>query len=44
MHGAPFVRKVVIALDFNNISDEIVALKPFSGEKEYLRIKAQCLA
>jgi glutathione S-transferase len=38
VHGSPFVRKVLIALDFKNIPYEIVPQMPFSGDKEYLKI------
>lgn len=38
VHGSPFVRKVLVALDFKNIPHEIVAQMPFSGDKEYLEI------
>jgi glutathione S-transferase len=38
VHGSPFVRKVLIALEFKNISYEIIQQMPFSGDKEYLKI------
>ena len=38
VHGSPFVRKVLVALDIKNIPFEIVPQMPFSGDKEYLKI------
>jgi len=38
VHGSPFVRKVLVALDFKNIAYEIFPQMPFSGDKEYLKI------
>ena len=38
VHGSPFVRKVLVALDFKGIPYEIVPQMPFSGDKEYLKI------
>ena len=38
VHGSPFVRKVLIALDIKGIEYEIVPQMPFSGDKEYLNI------
>ncbi len=38
VQGSPFVRKVIIALDYKNVPYEIVPQMPFSGDKEYLEI------
>ena len=38
VHGSPFVRKVLVALDFKGIPHEIVPQMPFTGDKEYLKI------
>jgi len=38
VHGSPFVRKVLIALDFKGIPYEIVMQMPFSGDAEYLKL------
>ncbi len=38
VHGSPFVRKVLVALDIKQIPYEIVPTMPFSGDKEYLKI------
>ncbi len=38
VHGSPYVRKVLVALDYKNIPFEIVPQMPFSGDKEYLKI------
>jgi glutathione S-transferase len=38
VHGSPFVRKVLVALDFKGIPYEIVMQMPFSGDKDYLKI------
>jgi glutathione S-transferase len=38
VHGSPFVRKVLVALDIKSIPYEIVPQMPFSGDKEYLKI------
>ncbi len=38
VHGSPFVRKVLIALDIKGIDYEIVPQMPFSGDTEYLKI------
>lgn len=38
VHGSPFVRKVLIALDIKNVEYEIVPQMPFSGDKDYLKI------
>ena len=38
VHGSPFVRKVLVALDFKDIPYEIIAQMPFSGDTEYLKI------
>ena len=38
VHGSPFVRKVLVALDFKNIPYEIIAQMPFSGDAEYLKV------
>ena len=35
VHGSPFVRKVLIGLDYKNIPNEIVRQMPFSGDEEY---------
>ena len=37
VHGSPFVRKVLVALDYKGIPYEIVATMPFSGDEEYLK-------
>lgn len=38
VHGSPFVRKVLVALDFKGVPYEIVAQMPFSRDEEYLKI------
>lgn len=38
VHGSPFVRKVVVALDFKNVPYELVPQMPFSGDQEYLKV------
>ncbi len=38
VHGSPFVRKVLIALDFKGIPYEIVMQMPFSRDAEYLKL------
>jgi glutathione S-transferase len=38
VHGSPFVRKVLVALDFKGIDYEIVPQMPFSGDQDYLKI------
>ena len=38
VHGSPFVRKVLIALDIKGVEYEIVPQMPFSGDTEYLKI------
>ena len=38
VHGSPFVRKVLIALDIKEIGYEIVMQMPFSRDAEYLKI------
>ncbi len=38
VHGSPFVRKVLIALDYKGIPYELVPQMPFSGDKDYLKI------
>lgn len=38
VHGSPFVRKVVVALDFKSIPYEFVMQMPFSGDEDYLKI------
>ena len=38
VHGSPFVRKVLIALEYKGIPYEIVPTMPFSGDEEYLKI------
>jgi glutathione S-transferase len=38
VHGSPFVRKVLVALDFKGLAHEVVPQMPFSGDKEYLKI------
>jgi glutathione S-transferase len=38
VHGSPFVRKVLVALDYKGIPYEIVPKMPFSGDQEYLKI------
>ena len=38
VHGSPFVRKVLVALDFKGIPYEIVPTMPFSGDQEYRKI------
>ena len=38
VHGSPFVRKVLIALDYKGVPYEIVPQMPFSGDKEFLNI------
>lgn len=38
VHGSPFVRKVLVALDMKHIAFELVPQMPFSGDKDYLTI------
>ncbi|MEZ5568890.1 MAG: glutathione S-transferase family protein [Halioglobus sp.] len=38
VHGSPFVRKVLIALEFKGIPYEIVPQMPFARDAEYLKI------
>jgi glutathione S-transferase len=38
VHGSPFVRKVLIALDIKGIPYEVVQQMPFSRDAEYLKI------
>lgn len=38
VHGSPFVRKVLVALDMKQIPYEIVPTMPFSGDQEYLKV------
>lgn len=38
VHGSPFVRKVLVALEFKGLPYEIVQQMPFSGDAEYLKI------
>jgi glutathione S-transferase len=38
VHGSPFVRKVVVALDYKEIPYELVPQMPFSGDRDYLKI------
>jgi len=38
VHGYPFVRTGLTALDFKNIPYEIGSQMPFSGDKKYLNI------
>ena len=38
VHGSPFVRKVLVALDYKGIPHEIVPQMPFTGDQEYLKI------
>lgn len=38
VYGSPFVRKVLVALDFKDIPYELVPTMPFSGDQEYLKI------
>ena len=38
VHGSPFVRKVLIALDFKGVPYEIVPQMPFAGDSEYLKV------
>lgn len=38
VHGSPFVRKVLVALDYKAIPYEIVPQMPFSRDQEYLKI------
>jgi glutathione S-transferase len=38
VHGSPFVRKVLIALDFKAVAYEIVPQMPFSGDQEYRKL------
>ena len=38
VHGSPFVRKVLVALDYKGLPYEIVPTMPFSGDQEYLKI------
>ena len=38
VHGSPFVRKVLIALECKNVPYEIVPQMPFSGDADYLKI------
>lgn len=38
VHGSPFVRKVLIALDFKGIPYEIVMQMPFARDEEYQKI------
>ena len=38
VHGSPFVRKVLVALDYKDIPYEIEPQMPFSGDQEYRKI------
>ncbi len=38
VHGSPFVRKVLIALELKGVEYEIVPQMPFSGDQEYLKL------
>lgn len=38
VHGSPFVRKVLVALDIKKIPHEIVPQMPFTGDQDYLKI------
>ena len=38
VHGSPFVRKVIVALELKGIEYEIVPQMPFSGDQEYLKL------
>ena len=38
VHGSPFVRKVLIALDIKRIEFEIVKQMPFARDPEYQKI------
>ncbi len=38
VHGSPFVRKVLVALDLKGLEYEIVPQMPFSGDKAFLEI------
>ncbi|MBN8429830.1 glutathione S-transferase family protein [Microbulbifer salipaludis] len=38
VHGSPFVRKVLIALDLKGIPFKLIPQMPFSGDAEYLKI------
>ena len=38
VYGSPFVRKVLVALDYKGIPYEIVPQMPFSGDQAYLKI------
>lgn len=38
VHGSPFVRKVLIALDFKGVPYEIVPQMPFARDSEYLKV------
>ena len=38
VHGSPYVRKVLVALEIKDVPYEIVRQMPFSGDAEYLQI------
>ena len=38
VHGSPFVRKVLIALELKGLDYEMVAQMPFTGDEEYKKL------
>ena len=38
VHGSPFVRKVLIALELKGLDYEMVAQMPFTGDEEYRKL------
>ena len=38
VHGSPFVRKVLIALELKGLEYEMVVQMPFTGDEEYKKL------
>ena len=39
VHGSPFVRKVLISLEFKGLEYEMVTQMPFTGDEDYKKLR-----